>query len=93
MLLIYNLIQIALTILLLPILLLIVIITPKYRENARQRLGLDLRHHLEGRTVNGPCIWIHALSVGEVSSVRELVRVIREEYPDGYLVFSATTAI
>ncbi|MGR0480335.1 MAG: 3-deoxy-D-manno-octulosonic acid transferase [Candidatus Electronema sp. V4] len=52
------------------------------------RLGL-LLPHLPVR--QGPVIWIHALSVGEVTSTLPLVKGIRESIRPAALVFSATT--
>ncbi|WP_420208631.1 3-deoxy-D-manno-octulosonic acid transferase [Candidatus Electronema sp. JC] len=53
-----------------------------------ERLGLRLPH-LPVR--QGPVIWIHALSVGEVTSALPLVKAIRESIRPAVLVFSATT--
>lgn len=36
-------------------------------------------------------IWVHALSVGEVMSAIPLIEVLKEEYPENDLIFSATT--
>lgn len=66
----------------------------KYRGRTLQRLGLTLHTCLsEGRKQKnrGPIIWIHALSVGEVTSALPLVRGLRKEYPDAILYFSTTT--
>ena len=38
-----------------------------------------------------PSIWIHAVSVGEVLAVSELVRQLRSEYPEHRVVVSTTT--
>ncbi|MCK4838662.1 MAG: 3-deoxy-D-manno-octulosonic acid transferase [Desulfobulbaceae bacterium] len=91
MLLIYNLLQIILGIFLLPILLVFVLLTPKYRKATWLRLGFGLHDLVRNLGVGRPRIWIHALSVGEVSSARALVRRLKQEYPDGLLIFSAST--
>jgi 3-deoxy-D-manno-octulosonic-acid transferase len=91
MLLIYNLFQTILGIILLPILLLLVLLIPKYRQAIRLRLGFGLPALVSNLAVGSPRIWIHALSVGEVSSARALVRSLKLEYPAGVLIFSAST--
>lgn len=92
MLLIYNLLQIILSIFLLPLLLLVVLLTPKYRRATWLRLGFGLADLVRNMAVGRPRIWLHALSVGEVSSAQALVRELRQEYPDGVLIFSASTS-
>ncbi len=39
----------------------------------------------------GKNIWVHAVSVGEVGAVEEVVRGLRSRYPDGRVVLSVTT--
>jgi len=43
------------------------------------------------RSGKGPRIWLHALSVGEVSSALPLARAIRQHFPDALLVVTVTT--
>ena len=40
---------------------------------------------------NRPRIWLHALSVGEVSSAAPLARAIRDRFPDAFLLVTAAT--
>jgi 3-deoxy-D-manno-octulosonic-acid transferase len=92
MLALYNLIQLILLPVCLPILLAVVLLTPRYRDRTWRRLGLGLgalirQNNPEGRQR----IWIQALSVGEVTSALPLVCGIRKRFPDAFLVFSATT--
>jgi 3-deoxy-D-manno-octulosonic-acid transferase len=91
MLLIYNFLQIVLGIFLTPLLLVVVLLTPKYREMVRRRSGSGLKAASLALPGGGPRIWVHALSVGEVSSARAMVRAIKHQYPDGVLLFSAST--
>lgn len=53
----------------------------------RERLGLKLPPARPG----GPAIWIHAVSVGEVLSLRRLVSEIKERHPDWTVYFSTLT--
>ena len=60
----------------------------KYRRGLGQRLGFVPEHF---RRSNQPSIWLHAVSVGEVLAVSELVVAIRAEFPDYRIVISTTT--
>jgi len=92
MLLIYNLLQVTLVALLLPILLPVVLLNPKYRGTTWLRLGLGLAGRVRMLGTGGPRIWVHALSVGEVSSARALVRELKKKYSGGIVIFSASTS-
>jgi len=60
------------------------------RAKLLQRLSLSLPGPINPDR-QWPVIWIHALSLGEVTSALPLVRGLRNHYPDGYIVFSTTT--
>ena len=60
----------------------------KYRQGLRERLGF-VPPRL--RTGSKRSIWVHAVSVGEVLAVSELIRRLRGEYPEHRLVVSTTT--
>ena len=66
----------------------------KHRQRLGQRLGWGLKdamaslHQAKG---NAPIFWIHALSVGEVTSAVPLVQGLRQRHPQAMLLFSATT--
>ncbi|MBU0479500.1 MAG: 3-deoxy-D-manno-octulosonic acid transferase [Proteobacteria bacterium] len=94
MLIIYNLFLIAIPVICLPclaVLLVYVYLTPKYKGRLMRRLGFGLADKVLGLPSGTPRIWIHALSVGEVSSARSLVNGLRKKYPDAVLLFSAST--
>ena len=91
MVLLYNLIQILALILFSPLLFVKIITSDKYRGLVPARLGIGLVHRLSRLGPDRPRIWIHALSVGEVTSAQSLVRSIRAAYPEATLLFSATT--
>jgi len=60
----------------------------KYRKGLTERLGIvPSRLGNNGRT----SIWVHAVSVGEVLAVSELVRRLRAEFPRQRVVISTTT--
>ncbi len=57
----------------------------RYRHGWTQRMG-----HIRRRTDN-PCIWIHAVSVGEVNATQTLIRQLQAAYPGYEIVLSSTT--
>ena len=61
----------------------------KYREGLGERLGkVPPRLQAHSR----PAIWVHAVSVGEVLAVSELVRELGRRFPKYRVVVSTTTA-
>lgn len=64
--------------------------TGKYRAGLSERLGM-----VPPRIVRTPargCIWIHAVSVGEVLAIGQLVEGLRVRYPQRRVLISTTTA-
>jgi 3-deoxy-D-manno-octulosonic-acid transferase len=55
-----------------------------YWRNFRERFGF-------GPTLEAPCIWVHAVSVGEVQASAALVNNLRERYPDIPIVVTTFT--
>lgn len=62
---------------------------PRYRARVPARLGFGLTRRL-GR-LQGPVFWVHALSVGELSSCAPLLRGLRSRWPEAPIVLSVTT--
>ena len=61
--------------------------TAKYRQGfAAKFLGLVPR-----RTSSRPCVWLHAVSVGEVNLLAPLITELRRRHPDWECVVSTTT--
>ena len=59
----------------------------KYREGfAEKFLGLVPR-----REGDRPCVWLHAVSVGEVNLLETMLGAIRERHPGWHCVISTTT--
>jgi 3-deoxy-D-manno-octulosonic-acid transferase len=61
----------------------------KWREGLGERLG-KIPARLRPQPL--PAIWVHAVSVGEVLAVSELVRELRRRFPNDRVVVSTTTA-
>ena len=58
----------------------------RWRAGLAQRLGF-----IPPRSGGKPCVWIHAVSVGEVSASRTLIDLILKEHPEWDLRISTTT--
>jgi 3-deoxy-D-manno-octulosonic-acid transferase len=58
----------------------------RWRAGLAQRLGA-----IPLRSGDKPCIWIHAVSVGELSASRTLIDLILKEHPEWDLRISTTT--
>ncbi len=65
--------------------------TPRYRGRILARLGRGLKGRVSALPPGRRRIWVHALSVGEVSSVVSLVRGLRNTYPDAQIFLSTST--
>lgn len=59
----------------------------KYREGLEQKL----LGRVPPRDSDRPCIWFHAVSVGEVNLLRTLVDCIEDEFPGWEVAISTTT--
>ena len=86
----YNILQLLFLLLFWPLIGLVVLAKPKYRKRILGRLGWGLRRIIQLPAHGKKTIWVHALSVGEVTSALPLVRGIRRTM-DVNLVFSVTT--
>lgn len=70
-----------------PLILWTAIRTGKYRDGYREKL-LGLAPRREG---DATCIWVHAVSVGEVNLMATLIGSLRERHPDWHFVVSTTS--
>ncbi|QDU27261.1 3-deoxy-D-manno-octulosonic acid transferase [Anatilimnocola aggregata] len=60
----------------------------KYRDGWRQKLWGDVPRRRSRRT---PCLWLHAVSVGEVNLLQPLIARWEKSHPDWEIVISTTT--
>jgi len=65
--------------------------TPKYKQGLRQRLGY-LPETVVADLAGHPCLWVHAVSVGETMASLGLVEALHRAYPELRVVFSTVTA-
>src|SRR5690606_33375100 len=82
-----NVLYLVLVVVALPWLLVQAVTKGKYREGFREKLlGTVPR-----RQVNSLCLWLHAVSVGEVNLLATLLREFRKAHPEWEVVISTTT--
>lgn len=58
----------------------------KYRTGLRERLG-----RVAPREGDAPCVWLHAVSLGETNIIKPLMPLIAEQHPDWERVVSNAT--
>ncbi|MHC4665161.1 MAG: 3-deoxy-D-manno-octulosonic acid transferase [Planctomycetota bacterium] len=58
----------------------------RYRTGWAQRLGRITRKYPDRK-----CIWLHAVSVGEVNATKTIVQELKKRFPDFEIVISTTT--
>ena len=63
-----------------------VITQNRYRQGWSQRLGKIRRNFPDKK-----CIWIHAVSVGEVNATKTIITELKKQLPEFEIVLSATT--
>lgn len=89
----YNILQLVFLPVFLPFIILFVLFSPKYRDRTPSRLGIGLGRKISNSGPASPSktIWLHALSVGEVTSAVPLVTGLRNRYPNSRIIVSVTT--
>ncbi len=84
--LLYDLVYVALLTVGFPVVLFMLVASPRWRAGLRQRLG-----DIPPREGTEPCVWIHGVSVGEVLAAESLIRAFEAEHPDWAIWISTTT--
>lgn len=87
----YNILQLVLLPVFLPFITIFVLFSSKYRNRIPARLGLGLGLKIQRHKSSSKTLWLHALSVGEVTSAVPLIKGLRKTYPDSRIIVSVTT--
>ena len=85
---VYNAFLILSSIVLLPVILIALILVPKFKAGFWTKLGFYKKMNLNREKET---IFFHAVSVGEVNAVESLIKKTRETFPDINIVLSTTT--
>jgi 3-deoxy-D-manno-octulosonic-acid transferase len=86
----YNTILVAAIFIILPYFLLKMVFTGKYRKSFIQKLGGRQAQILKNLG-SGPRVWIHAVSVGEVTAAAPIVASLKSKKPEIVIIFSTST--
>lgn len=87
----YNILQLLLLVVFFPVIVLFVFFKSKYRNRVPARLGFRLTGKIPKKNGSATTFWLHALSVGEVTSAFPLLSGLRQEDPDCRIIVSVTT--
>jgi len=88
--LLYNILLSAAALFLIPFFLVKIIAAGKYRKSIGPKLGF-IPDRVFGGMTGSPRIWIHAVSVGEVTAAAPIISSLREFYPEACIVLSTST--
>ncbi len=86
----YNVLLLVAAIIVLPYYLLKIIFTGKYRQSLIPKLG-GRQAKILANLKNGPRVWIHAVSVGEVTAAAPIAASLKIKRPDIEIIFSTST--
>lgn len=86
----YNAVLLVASIIGLPYYFLKMVFTGKYRQSFIQKLG-GRQGQILANLKDGPRIWIHAVSVGEVTAAAPIVASLKIKRPDVEIIFSTST--
>lgn len=87
----YNILQLVFVLVFLPFIIFFIVTKRKYRNRVPTRLGFGLAQKVRPAGSDNLRFWIHALSVGEVTSAVPLVKGLRRAYPRSTIIVSTTT--
>ena len=87
---IYNIILLVAATVIAPYFFLKIIFTGKYRKSFIQKLG-GRQAKILANLKDGPRVWIHAVSVGEVTAAAPIVASLKKKRPEVEIIFSTST--
>jgi len=67
------------------------LVTGKYRKSLGPKLGFYSGEEIFSALQGSPRIWVHAVSVGEVTAAAPVVAELRQRYPEACIVLSTST--
>ena len=88
--LLYNIILCCASLLLAPYYAVRIMVTGKYRRSIGPKLGL-IPSRVFNAMKGAPRIWVHAVSVGEVTAAAPIIAALRALYPEACIVLSTST--
>ncbi|MCD6486340.1 MAG: 3-deoxy-D-manno-octulosonic acid transferase [Syntrophobacterales bacterium] len=88
--LLYNILLFIAAFFLIPFFVMKIVFTGKYRKSIGSKFGFIPRRVFE-EMKGSPRIWVHAVSVGEVTAAAPIVSSLREIYPEACIVLSTST--
>jgi 3-deoxy-D-manno-octulosonic-acid transferase len=88
--LIYNILLLLSALFLVPYYGLKILLTGKYRKSVGPKLGIIPATIFDGMA-GQPRIWVHAVSVGEVTAAAPIVSSLRDLFPQAFIVLSTST--
>lgn len=86
----YNTILFFVAIIITPYFLLTIIFAGKYRKSFVQKFG-GRQSKILANIKSGPRVWIHAVSVGEVTAAAPIAATLKKKKPDVQIIFSTST--
>ena len=86
----YNTILFAAMLVILPCFLLIMVFTGKYRKSV-VRVLVGRQRQILTNLADGPRVWIHAVSIGEVTAAAPIVASLKLKRPEIIIIFSTST--
>ena len=86
----YNILLLLAAVIGIPYYLLKILLTGKYRKSFIPKLG-GRQKQILAHLKNGQRVWVHAVSVGEVTAAAPIVAALKEKRPEIEIVFSTST--
>ncbi len=86
----YNLLQVIGLVCLFPVWLVLLLMNERLRKGLAERMGFSEAFK---DSLNGPSLWVHAASLGEVKVSAPICETLAEKFPSREMIFSASTPV